>query len=387
MPEIIQPTDFPGFTSTPASKVTEEDGEVQEGLRTEVIDPEDTGTDAATNVIDPNEVIEETPESPDDADDTTEEVEKPDDSGETPTETSEDFDAKAYFEMATALGVLEVPEDFKFDDKDPEKSVLEAIKYTDSRKYSQAESAYLQAIEDAGLVELIEYGLQGGKFADLGQYFNSVQQETDYTNLDLSSEENQIKVYKEYLNSTGRFSDTRVNQMIDLLQEDDELGKEAQKAKDYFIQEAQKEKEKLAAESAARRQAEEATMKRRQTEFLETLGSSGYSKTEQQRILNSFATVEVDEGVTARAFEKTLMDIQNNPEHFIDFIVMLNNYDAKKGFSFDNVQREAETKATKTVLEKFKEATTHLGKGTRGSIDDKPIVPRENPYVKNIQYR
>lgn len=367
MAEIIQPEDFPVF-----SGITQQDKDEKDNpYSPEIIDP-------SSEKKDEDEI--KTPEEPEDP-----EVERPDDSGEEVEETTEDsFDPKTYFELAASLGVLDLPEDFQFNEEDPENSVLAAIDYTFQQNYKKAEEALLNGIQDSSVADLIKYGIEGGKFADLNQYFNVAQQETNYDALDLDDEENQIRVYKDYLNSTGRFTEKRINQMIEMLQEDDELSTEAHKAKDYFIQEARKQKENLSKAAKERQEAEERAAYKRQQEFVTALSSSGFSKPQQQKILNSFSTVELENGRTVRAFEKTLLEIQNNPQHYIEFLSLLNEYDPSKGFTHKKIAKEKETEITKSVLDKFKEAATHLGKGTRATANDKPIVPRDNPYVKNI---
>lgn len=369
MAEIIQPEDFPVFniSTQPEDKEVGKDNPHAPTIVDPLLENEDDGVET------PEEVEEN-------------EIEKPDDSGEPQVEetTGEEFDPKAYFELAASLGVLDLPEDFQFNEEDPETSVLAAIDYTFQQNYKKAEEALLGSVQDSLVADLIKYGIEGGKFADLNQYFNVAQQETNYDALDLDDEENQIRVYKDYLNSTGRFTEKRINQMIEMLQEDDELSSEAQKAKDYFIQEARKQKENLSKAAKERQEAEERAAYKRQQEFVTALSSSGFSKPQQQKILNSFSTVELENGRTVRAFEKTLLEIQNNPQHYIEFLSLLNEYDPSKGFTHKKIAKEKETEITKSVLDKFKEAATHLGKGTRATANDKPIVPRDNPYVKNI---
>lgn len=367
MAEIIHPEDFPVFGATKKS-TTQEPVQDDGGLRPVVIDPNE-------EVVVPAQ--EEEIESPDGVE---EEVEVE----ETVDHKQEDFDPKAYFELAASLGVLELPEGYEFNAEDPETSVLEAIEHTKKLNYQKVEEAFLNDVQDKGLAELIRYGIEGGKFADLEAYFNATKQEIDFERIDLDKEENQIQIYREYLNSTGRFTEKRINQMIEMLQEEDELGNEAHKARDYFIQEAKKQRENLSQEAANRAKEEERIIKERQKSFMTTLSSTGYSKPQQQKILNSFNTVELENGMKVRAFEKALLDIQNNPKHYIEFLSLLNEYNPEKGFTFNKAVKEKETEITKSVLDKFKEAAGHIGKGTRGAANDKPIVPRDNPYVKNI---
>lgn len=368
MAEIIQPEDFPvfGATKKPAAQPAEE---IDNGLHPVVIDPNE-------EVVVPAQ--EEEIETPDTVEETEEENE------ERVDDKVEDFDPKAYLELASSLGVLELPEGYEFNAEDPETSVLEAIEHTRKLNYQKVEEALLNDIQDKGLAGLIKYGIEGGKFADLEAYFNTTKQEINYEQIDLDKEENQIQLYREYLNSTGRFTEKRINQMIEMLQEEDELSNEAHKARDYFIQEAKKQRENLSQEAANRAKEEERMIKERQKTFMSTLSTSGYSKPQQQKILNSFNTVELENGMQVRTFEKALLDIQNNPKHYIEFLSLLNEYNPEKGFTFSKVVKEKETEITKSVLDKFKEAAGHIGKGTRAAAKDKPIVPRDNPYVKNI---
>jgi len=376
MAEIIQPTDFPVFQA-PEKEVIQENNKL-----------DNTPTFSGTTVIEPEGVIdpEEETQDPVDNDEVYEEdKEGYQDSKDTPP--AEDFDVVGYFNLATSLGVLKVPEDFEFDEDNPEESIQRAEEYTFMQNYKAAEEALFNEIQDPAIAKLVQHGIEGGKYADLKEFFIAVEKEQDYSSLDLSSEENQVKIYKDYLNSTGKFSDNRINQLIDLLQEEDELGAEAQKAQEYFIQESQKKQEQLNKEAVQKRKQEDVVMRQRQQEFMSALAQTGYSKPQQQRILNSFSPVELDEGVQLRQFEKTLVDIQRNPQHFIEFLTLLNEYEPSKGFTFDRVEKQKETKATKAVLQKFKEAAAHvsMNKGSRGSIEDKPIIPRQNPYVENIK--
>lgn len=371
MAQIIQPTEFPVFQETEEGKPSPNEDPI-----------------LGTVVIDPNEITPDEREEP--------EVESPDDAGEesiendevnNPPQDNEDFDVVGYFNLATSLGVLKLPEGFEFNEENPEESLQAAAEFTYQENYRQAQETLLNELQDPFLARLIEHGVNGGSFADLKEFFLTAQQELDYSNIDLSKEDNQVRVYKDYLNSTGKFSEARINQLIDLLQEDDELASEAEKARDYFIQESQKKQDNLNQQASQTRKGEEAAMRRRQEQFVGALQESGFSKIQQQKVLNSFNVVELDNGMQLRNFEKTLVDVQRNPRHFIELLTLLNEYDSDKGFSFARVEKQKETKATKAVLEKFKEAATHvsMNRGAKRSVEDRPIVPRDNPYVGNIK--
>lgn len=367
MAEIIKPIDFPVFNNLrPLPETEEPKAAVEEGNgvipQTVVIDPLEDLTEKKEEEVVVQEVVQE----------------------EVRQESTEEFDAASYFNLATTLGVLEIPEDFQFDEKDPEGSILKAAEYTAQINYAKAEQALLAEVQDKNLAGLIQHGIEGGKFADLEKYFSATKQEIDFEKIDLDKEENQIKVYKEYLKGTGRFTEDKINRFIDALQEEDGLLEEAQKAKDYFIQEAKSVKENLTKQAAEQNKAEQRLMQERQDQFMSTLTNSGFSKPQQQKILNSFNAVELDNGRKVRAFEKTLMEVQANPKHYIEFLVLLDEYDKEKGFTFKKAEKQKETEITKSVLEKLKEAAPNLGKGKTGSIEDRPIIPRENPYVKNI---
>ncbi len=369
MAQIIQPVDFPIFNNLrpmPEEVATEEPKKEDEvSLHPIVIDP----------LEDPKAEVKEV-----EVEQEKEEIKEP---IVEKTET-DDFDPYAYYTLGTTLGVLEVPEGFEFDEKDPEGSILKAAEYTSDLNYRKAEEALLSEIQDQGLADLVKHGIEGGKFADLEKFFQATKQEIDYEKIDLDKEENQVTVYREYLKSTGRFTDSKIDKFIDALQDEDGLQDEAQKAKDYFIQEARSKKETLTREAQERSRSEQRMLQERQEKFMSALGSSSYSKPQQQKILNSFSSVELNDGRKMRAFEKTLVDIQTNPKHYIEFLALLNEYDNEKGFSFKKVDKQKETEITKGVLDKLREAAPTIGKGNRGAIEDKPIVPKENPYLKNI---
>jgi len=189
MAEIIKPIDFPVFNNLrPLPETEEPKAAVEEGNgvipQTVVIDPLEDLTEKKEEEVIVQEVIQE----------------------EVRQEPAEEFDAASYFNLATTLGVLETPEDFQFDEKDPEGSILKAAEYTAQINYAKAEQALLAEVQDKNLAGLIQHGIEGGKFADLEKYFSATKQEIDFERIDLDKEENQIKVYREYLKGTGRFT-------------------------------------------------------------------------------------------------------------------------------------------------------------------------------------
>jgi hypothetical protein len=390
MPEIIKPTDFPVFDigndNTPEQKGEEtivEPGTPQGGP--EVIDPiNDPKPDPTTIEVDDRPIDDEEEEEifkkeePGESENLEVEAPEADENGE--------ISPIAQMQYALALGILEAPEGFEINEEDPETSAQELIDYNRNLNYSQAEQELLGQIQDPLLVDLIKHGINGGKFFDAKQFFEGTQQEIEYSQINLEEKENQVAVYRDYLKKTSKFSDNKINKIIDMLDEEGELQNEANNAVQFFVEDGKQRKEQAAQEARQRAEQERRINEQRQQSFMDSLTKSGYSRAQQQRILNSFNNVELENGQQVREFEYKMLQLQDNPDHFIEFLTLLNEYDPSQGFTYNRVERKKEATATKKVYERFKEAASYLP-GGKGHIsgENKPIVPRRNPYLKNVQ--
>lgn len=178
-------------------------------------------------------------DEPDDADDDTD-----DDSDEPEPEQDSDEDenpARYFAKMFSEKGLLTVPEGLEVEnDEDLDKIIEHTIE--------EGVNEYKSSLGSEAL-KFIEFVENGGNPAD---YINFSVEAASLTSMDESDPDNQKYLYKEYLRETTKFSDSKINKLIEQADIDDELEENAAEAKDFF-----KSKESEIKANALRQQEED----------------------------------------------------------------------------------------------------------------------------------
>jgi len=146
-------------------------------------------------------------------------------SNEVIEEEDDDIPIDGYYNFLKEYGVLDVPEDFKFEGT-PE-SMEEAMEVTKRNMTAKVSQAIWEHLPD-DFKPLLEYGLNGGK--SLQEYLRAYNTEVDLENIDLSEEVNQKAIIREYYKQTTPKNDEQIERMLTRLESMGGLDEEADDA-------------------------------------------------------------------------------------------------------------------------------------------------------------
>lgn len=157
----------------------------------------------------------------------------------------------AAFDIIKELDLIRLPEDVDYSKLDA--ATLVALK--EETLEMQRQEAYDYMRQEVGhdpyVLELLDYSYQGGKFVDVPKMVGILQRDVDYRTLDLSKETTQKELLKRYL-SNGlnpnidrdkkllEFIPNQINEMI----KNKVLRQEAEKARSFFLEQSNIEKQK-----------------------------------------------------------------------------------------------------------------------------------------------
>jgi hypothetical protein len=354
------------------------------------ITPEGFNSPKEPEIIDitPEEDSEETDDEEVDIEED-EEQDQENESDESDDDDEEDEDeyseARQYFEQATTLNILQTPEDFEWDENDPLGSIEKATEYTNQVLLQKVEENFYSQFKDPLLQQIVDTAIKGGSFLDVTELVNKTNDVSLYENMDITDEDDASKLYEEYLKETTKFKSSKINRLIDIAKEDDELVDLAAEAKEYFIEKNfQKIKQQVEQAEQMKKQQEQQA-KQYWTGFNQTLESSNLNTSLKERVMDSFSLVE-NNGQKTLKYQDTFNRVSQNPQHFIDLLVFLNSYDPEQGFNFEREVKKVATKQANSFKERLEKAiTTKTSAGKSTTKNKSKIVPKKSDYQKNIR--
>jgi hypothetical protein len=354
------------------------------------ITPEGFNSPKEPEIIDitPEEDSEETDDEEVDIEED-EEQDQENESDESDDDDEEDEDeyseARQYFEQATTLNILQTPEDFEWDENDPLGSIEKATEYTNQVLLQKVEENFYSQFKDPLLQQIVDTAIKGGSFLDVTELVNKTNDVSLYENMDITDENDASKLYEEYLKETTKFKSSKINRLIDIAKEDDELVDLAAEAKEYFIEKNfQKIKQQVEQAEQMKKQQEQQA-KQYWTGFNQTLESSNLNTSLKERVMDSFSLVE-NNGQKTLKYQDTFNRVSQNPQHFIDLLVFLNSYDPEQGFNFEREVKKVATKQANSFKERLEKAiTTKTSAGKSTTKNKSKIVPKKSDYQKNIR--
>jgi len=354
------------------------------------ITPEGFNSPKEPEIIDitPEEDSEETDDEEVDIEED-EEQDQENESDESDDDDEEDEDeyseARQYFEQATTLNILQTPEDFEWDENDPLGSIEKATEYTNQVLLQKVEENFYSQFKDPLLQQIVDTAIKGGSFLDVTELVNKTNDVSLYENMDITDEDDASKLYEEYLKETTKFKSSKINRLIDIAKEDDELVDLAAEAKEYFIEKNFQKIKQQVQEAEQMKKQQEQQAKQYWTGFNQTLESSNLNSSLKERVMNSFSLVE-NNGQKTLKYQDTFNRVSQNPQHFIDLLVFLNSYDPEQGFNFEREVKKVATKQANSFKERLEKAiTTKTSAGKSTTKNKSKIVPKKSDYQKNIR--
>lgn len=302
-------------------------------------------------VTPPTEDDDNTPPTPTDDDDVIGETDDETDDDETKEkddETGDDDEGdsaetlKSYYEILKETNLIAVPEDFEFDGT--EESLQKAFDITRQNQERAAAQVMWQNLPQ-DFKPLLEYALKGG--TSLQDYLSVYSQ--SYDSLDPTNVEGQRKIMEAYYKATSKYSDERIQKMVNRLEDRGELEEEALDSLDELKtlrEEEQAALMKRAEEEAADRALRTAKQVQLITESIDKMPDTGRRNKIKAFFFNA---VERPDGGSTTEFDTVLSSIKDNPEHFVQLADILLEYDRKTGFNLDRYVKQGKTQATKKL--------------------------------------
>ena len=275
----------------------------------------------------------------------------------------EDVPIDGYYNFLKQYGVLDVPEDFKFDGT-PE-SLEQALLETKKNTATKVLQDVWEGLPD-DFKPLLEYGLAGGKSLQdyLRTYGNQVKLET----LDLNDEENQKLVIREYYRQTTQKNDEQIDRMLTRLETMGGLDEEAQDALEYLQEYKETAKERLLQKAQAEEKARIEQAQKEIETLKSTIQTTNLDDTRKRRV-EAFMLQPIKEGTqVTTSFDKALDQILNNPQHLVQLADILADYHPSKGIDLNRIETKIKTQNNKTFKQLLNESVNNskpTGNSTR----------------------
>ena len=303
------------------------------------------------------------------------------------TDVDSDDPIVVKFQEALDFGTFIVPEDFKFDGS--EEKFNEAVELTQAHYAQEAETSLTSSIQDPKLKEIVDYGIKGGKFADIESFGQYQQIQNNFETADLTDEDVQKEVMRSYYQTTaGSLGADKINKLVDEEVDSGKLKEAAEQAQQWFINETTKEKTRLATEAKGKLDAEKEASKVYNQNFQKALNETKFQDNKKREIVGSFDQVKLEDGQELLKWHYNLMQVQSNPSHFIELLDILNTYNEEKGFNFTKIKNKVKTEETKSLFDKFKGNNESAASGSRVKKEQAQTGLLRNPvdrYVKKLR--
>jgi hypothetical protein len=355
---------FDDFLLTPDNVYQpEEIEEVEETEEKEEVEPEEVEAETEQEEVEEEETEEEETEEEEEK----EEVENNPDNKEEQEETEEEVSVTPLIEMIHEANGWEYDEE-KFKNNDSIDGLMdfvgEIIEQNSVPQFASEEvEKFNKFVKEYGADKAAEY---------LEVNYGSV----DYETIDLSSEDNQKRVYTDYLKSTTKFSDEKIAKEVKKLADLDELEAEVEDAKKYLVEDV--EKQKVAFEKH-----QEELKKTQAYNFNKYLGEQK-NRIDSAKEIAGFELSDKDkEGLYKFAFEtdrtgKTEYQKLKEKDKDLDLKLLMLAY---KGVDKEKISKSATTETAKKLkksLSRFKDKKDVKGSGTK--------APKKSNPNKDIDY-
>lgn len=276
---------------------------------------------------------------------------------------------KSYFEFLEKQGLLAVPEGFEFDGT--ANGLQEAMLKTKENLYATAIQEIWNRL-DPDFQAALKYNLDGGK--DFSKFSATYGANTlDLDKINLSDTDSQKAVVREYYKKTSKYSDEKINRLINRLIEMEDLTDEAEEAVDYLKKSAAEEKQQILKQQEEDKAKREQEINEWRSTVVSNIQESDIPKSRKGKI-QAYVLNPVQRGEqTLTDFERTLTAIFSNPEHYIQLADMIFDYDPKKGLDTSRTSTKTKSQAASSFQKELEDAMKSSGKPTTG------VQPRKAP--------
>lgn len=295
--------------------------------------------------------------SDDDSDDGSDDESNDDSSNSTFTTDDEDEDTNIYtqhYQILKESGLVFEEDEAQPFDGSPD-ALAKVIEKTREEIWDKtAEALWSSLPED--FKPLLEYALSGGK--DVTKFLTTVKPKTELTKLDVTQAEDQKEILKQYYKRTTKYTDERINKLIDKAALTDTLYEDATEAYEELKELYEADVKQIAIEEQRAQQEKEQKEAQLRKVYSETIDKVEFIPKERKNKVKAYLfNVQVYDEEPDTQFNRTLKLISNNPEHLVQLADVLMSYDPKKGLTLDRIAKVEATKATKSLKDKLQAIT------------------------------
>jgi len=288
--------------------------------------------------------------------------------------------------------LLHFPENFEFKDLTEEK-LQEVLEYDQKVRNYLAVEGIKSNIQDPRVFDLINHGIQGGKFADLESMFKITSEAISYDGIDVTKQPDAEKVLHKYYTEVAGFSEEKANRFVNASKMEDNLSEDAKEALDKLKEANKHKKEALDREAAQKKQHSEEQFKSVVTGLSQAVKEQGYKgevldgiKLMMSPVVdNTNKQVFKDNGLPMMWYEVVIENVATNPDHLAQFLAFMQTYNDKEGFTkgIEQKQKTEDSKKNVSIFDSFMKIAKPKGGGApAGQNNDgiKYVPPKPNSY-------
>jgi hypothetical protein len=382
--EEKQPGNFPTFDTLEEVTLKQDDIETEEektAREAAELAAKENPTDDPKDPKDPKEPKKTEGDAPDDKNpygslDLTKTEASSDDDEEVTKEEAIDN-----FEKAVAMGIFQVPEGFEYDGS--EEKTEEVHAYTMKVQEEKARTELFDKIQDPYLQHLVDYGMKAGEFANIQDFGKNLKEHLDASKIDITDTKQATDVVRKHLTDIGN-SPKIVEKVIKDAIDDDELSEYAKEGQSYFVQKAEDKVTEAQNNDITAAKEYKIAQEQYEKQFMDTLKTKELGAEEKSIVLDSFNSVELNNGNKIPEYQYKIDQIKQNPGDFIELLGILGKYEAGKGFNLETASTK-KTEAIKSIYETLngKKATIAKSTGAPNSAQTK-FVPTYVDTSTNI---
>jgi hypothetical protein len=266
------------------------------------------------------------------------------------TASDENSPIPAYIAFLKEHDLIDIPEDIDLE-AEPQK-LEEVFSFTKTSRQAKAVAELYEALPE-DFKPLINYALQGGTSVE---DFISTYSKPAFAKLSLDSPEDQKSLIREHYKATSSFSDEKIDRLISLLSDSEDLKTEAEWAYRELVQMQENSKQQLidrAAQSAKEKQEQALAAAQNLQKAIE---ESSFIHPQRKEKVKSFFFSPIQTGDTfTTSFNQTISNILQNPQHQAQLADLLLDYDPKAGFTLERLEKRIKTRTAQsfqTLLQK-----------------------------------
>lgn len=289
------------------------------------------------------------------------------DSGEE-ADAGEFGDLTAQFNFWKESGLLYLPEDYQFDNT-PEGLEAAINSSKENVRLAGAQAIYDELPDQFKVV--LDYALNGGSdVKEVLQFIEGKQSVgIDFEKPDFDDDSFCQRVIATYLRKTTKLSDERIQKTIQAYTDSGALGDQSEAIFDDLKKIVEDEEAEVVKKAQRDKEEYAKQLEQSYNQFKSALEKdSGIPDRKKQEIINAVWAAGEFEGKTTSKMAYIQSKILSNPEHLVQYVNMLLDYDPEKGFKGEKLQKREDTQQNLNFRERLMKATTGMTRpGMKGS--------------------